>query len=158
MFIDKIEKGILSDGINFKDNDNVIAVGQEKQASEDGVNTFIAQFADMVHKEIGGLYYSIEGNNTVSHISIGAYNNNTSHKTKNYGQRGLSSQVGISFQDNIVGIFHTHPLDFSFTSQQRRSPSDQDLSFKERQKIINPQLRFFILTQPEYGYEYKNEF
>lgn len=42
--MDNIEKGILKDGINFKGNDNVIAVGGEGQASVAGVENFIVGF------------------------------------------------------------------------------------------------------------------
>lgn len=57
--IDNIEKGILSDGINFRDNNNLIAVGGDGQASVDGVETFALRLSEIVGKEIGGAYFSI---------------------------------------------------------------------------------------------------
>ena len=39
--ISNIEKGILVDGINFKENDNVISVGGDNQPSIKGVEDFV---------------------------------------------------------------------------------------------------------------------
>ena len=156
--IDRIAKGILHNGINFRNSDNIIQVGKDGQPTEKDVDTFIIKFADMVHKEIGGSYYSSGEDSAISHISIGAYNNNTSHRTNNHGLRILGLTFGPTFSTGVRAIFHTHPLDYSFTAEQRRSPSDGDILFKRGQLKNYPWLKFYILTEPEYGYNYKNEF
>jgi len=48
-----IEKGILSDGVNFKENDNVISVGGEGKPTITGVENFVIELSEMVGLEIG---------------------------------------------------------------------------------------------------------
>ncbi|RYZ54774.1 MAG: hypothetical protein EOP49_04375 [Sphingobacteriales bacterium] len=53
--IDKIEKGILADGLNFQEKENIISVGGDKQPTEDGVKSFALKLSELVEKEISGI-------------------------------------------------------------------------------------------------------
>ena len=76
-----IEQGILSDGMNFKEDSNVIAIGGENQPSEEGVESFALKLSEYVGKEIGGSYYSSDGGDKTTHIAIGKYKNSEFKKT-----------------------------------------------------------------------------
>jgi len=159
--IDNVEKGILSDGINFMKNDNVIAIGGEGQASVDGVEAFAVNLSDMVGKEISGAYFSKDGAATTTHISIGNYQNNTLTESGPSGhtlwqRMNSDSQLGNS----ITGFFHTHPT-IGYSVSDRTSASEQDKRSRNRELKQMPHLRFWILTHPvNYGdkFPYKKEY
>ena len=108
--IDKIEKHILSDGINFKENNNVIAVGGEGQASVEGVEKFVVQLSDMVGKEIGGAYFAKDGAGTTTHMSIGLYKNNGLKETNSNGHAAWVRMYPHSNLDKSLTGFFTHIL------------------------------------------------
>ena len=56
--MDNIEKGILSDGMNLKTNDNSWSIGGEGQPTVEGFQDFAIGFAEMIHKEVSGYYLS----------------------------------------------------------------------------------------------------
>jgi hypothetical protein len=150
--MDNVEKGILSDGINFMKNDNVIAVGGERQASVGGVEAFAVNLSGMVGKEISGAYFSKDGAATTTHVSIGNYQNNTLTKSGPSGhalwqRMNPDSQLGNS----ITGFFHTHPT-IGYSVSDRTRASDQDKRSRDAALKLMPHLQFYILTHPvSYG-------
>jgi RHS repeat-associated protein len=149
-----IEKGILSDGVNFKENDNLIKVGGEGQPSEDGVEAFSLKLANHVGKEIGGAYFSQDGSGNTTHMTIGRYVNNSLTKTKGHGHVLYHKTMGKYEENSMTGFFHTHPSR-GFSVSNRTSPSEADRTARNNALLINPNMRFFILTDPIF---YGNKF
>ena len=156
--IGHVEKGILSDGINFKNQDHVFEVSEITGLTLKGVETFLIEITGLVNKEVGGYYYSVLGNGEITHVSVGNYYNNESHKTKAHGLRALVKAIPSGFvQENVVGMYHTHPHDLNYPNRFTGSP--EDIKSQNEQKAKYPWLRFFVLTQPNYGQEqYKFEY
>jgi RHS repeat-associated protein len=159
--IDNIEKGILNDGINFMRNDNVIAIGGEGQATVDGVEAFAVNLSDMVGKEIKGAYFSKDGAENTTHISIGSYQNNTLTKSGSSGH-ALWQRMNpdLKLGNHMTGFFHTHPT-IQYSVSDRTMSSGQDRQSRNAALKLMPHLRFWILTHPiNYGdkFPYKKEY
>ena len=145
--IDKIEKGILKDGMNFKNDDNLIAIGGEGQPSLEGFQEFIINFSDMVDKEIGGFYFSNNSVNNADLVYLNRYLNNSDIIA-------YSSFKPHKFAPELAGKiphtnFHTHLSKAS--DEYRLNPSKTndekgDLASKKRQQE-NGIKRFIILTR-----------
>jgi hypothetical protein len=142
--IDKIEKGILHDGINFMNNDNIFAVGGEGQPSQAGVEKFVYELSEMVGKEIGGAYFSQDGSSNATHISVGKYKDNRYDETKGHGHIKYFNTVSTN-QNDITGFFHTHPS----SANDRYQPSPKDKRSRDKDLDLNPMLQFFIFTSPK---------
>lgn len=148
--IDGIEKGILSDGINFKENDNVISVGGEGQPSVEGVEDFVMELSEMADVEISGYEYSQKGETEISNVYIGKYIKNTPYNAR------------CSFNPRITGVlanevtfhvdFHTHLSRFS--ELDRLNPSStgaiNDMTYKKEQ-LKHGIKKFIILTPDKNG-------
>ena len=143
----------MNDGINFKENNNVIAVGGENQASVDGVEKFVVQLSDMVGKEIGGAYFAKDGAGATTHISIGLYKNNSLKETRSNGHIAWARMYpSSSLNNSITGFFHTHPSSGNINVSDRTQPSRQDKESRDKDLKSNPNLQFYILTHPvSYG-------
>lgn len=106
--IDKIEKGILSDGMNLKSKSNVWEVGGKGQPTVEGFQNFAIGFSEMIGKELAGFYYAKSGQNDVSYIHMGKYENN--RYDKSYSTPGI-----FSVRPELLGrienhtSWHTHP-------------------------------------------------
>lgn len=146
-----IEQGILQDGQNFKTQDNIIKVGGEGQPSEEGVESFALKLSDYVGKEIAGAYFSNDGTDKTSHITIGRYINNEHKKAV-----GSGHVLGMKQGLDITGFFHTHPGNGrDISNSDRLVPSTQDLNSRDNALQMIPSLKFFLLTQPvNYGDKY----
>ncbi|MCE7057182.1 RHS repeat-associated core domain-containing protein [Algoriphagus sp. AGSA1] len=146
-----IEQGILQDGQNFKTQDNIIQVGGEGQPSEQGVESFALRLSDYVGKEIAGAYFSNDGTDKTSHITIGRYINNEHKKAV-----GSGHVLGMKQGLDITGFFHTHPGNGrDISNSDRLVPSTQDLNSRDNALQMIPSLKFFLLTQPvNYGDKY----
>lgn len=159
--ISHVEKGILSDGINFMENNNIIAVGGEGQATVDGVETFALNLSDMVGKEIGGAYFSKDGTESTTHISIGRYENNRL-KEMNGGHGHLSWNrlyPDSKLESSLTGFFHTHPSSGNISVSDRIRPSQQDKNSRDAALKLMPNLQFYILTHPvNYGGKFPYKF
>ncbi|WP_378187913.1 RHS repeat-associated core domain-containing protein [Aquimarina sp. W85] len=159
-----IEKGILSDGQNFKTDDTVIETGGEGQASVDGVKSFTLQLSEYVGKELKGFSYSSDGSGDVSDIVLGKYNNNDRTKSsasviglvKKYGLDGYSD-------NNIVQQFHTHP-DGKLGATQSAPGQSQDIKNLQNAKPKISNATFIILyringqkkpAEYDYTHEYR---
>ncbi len=138
--MDKIEKGILSEGANFKNEDNVIEVGGEGNPSVFGVEHFALKLSKMVGKEIAGTYFSKNGSSETTHITIGSYKNNSYTKHIGFGNNAIRSVTNTMAEFNsykATGLFHTHPWG--------NVPSIPDKEIRDKEHERNPNLKFFIL-------------
>lgn len=143
--IDNIEKGILSDGINFMSNDNVINVGGEGQASLGGVENFIMDLSGMVGKEIGGYYLSDKGTDNINHVYMNRYINNKRDEAKG-GFRLYQTRPDLYGNVDPHTNYHTHPADAA--ESDKLQASRQDLRAKASTQQFHPQVkRFIILTK-----------
>ena len=161
--IGDIEQGILSDGQNFRTNDNVVEVGGEGQATEDGVKSFTLKLSEYLGKEIKGFSYSSDGaSGDVTDVVLGKYEKNT--RTSSYGTtRELQNKYGASFSmDNVLQQFHTHP-DGKLGATQSAPGQSQDVKTLQNDKRFIPNASFIILyrilgqTKPG-EYDYTHEF
>ena len=146
--VDKIEKGILKNGINFRNEDNYIRVGSGSDPSVEGVQNFILNLSNLVDKEIGGYFLSEANSDDVKFIKISKYINNTD--TRAVSGNPYSPTVN-SLRYNARVNFHTHLSKFPDSS--RLVPSEQttlggDIGFKNRQLKNNPTMLFMIITTP----------
>lgn len=147
--IDNIDKGILSDGMNLRNKGNVISIGGEGNATKEGVESFALDLSEYVGKEIGGGYYSNDETKELTHMTIGAYKDNTYTKNTSKGVSALRDISGSMEEFNsykVKGYFHTHP-----NESTRFEPSDADKTIRNNALRQNPKLNFYILTHPQMG-------
>ncbi|RNC85965.1 MAG: PKD domain-containing protein [Balneola sp.] len=136
--IDNIADGIVEEGMNFRDDDNIIAVGGDGPTAEQ-VEEFALALSEHVNKEIGGAYFSETEGGETSHITLGRYRNNLKHHAQGYG---ASKGYGLL----NTGLFHTH-IDYSLSLADRLSPSGPDFNERDGELDKNPNLQFYILTR-----------
>lgn len=159
--IDGIEKGILSNGQNFQNKDQVISVGGDGQPSVGGVKSFTLQLSEYVGKEIKGFSYSSDGSGNVTDMVLGNYKNN--EVDKSYGTTGaLQNKYGDKFSfNNVVQDFHTHP-NGQLGATQSAPGLSQDVTGLQNDKRFIPNASFIILyriagqaTPAEYDYTHE---
>lgn len=160
--IDGIEKGILKDGINFQNNDNVIAVGGKGKASVDGVKSFTLKLSEYVGKEIAGFSYSADGSKTVTDMVLGKYVDNKVDES-HADARELAKKYGSNYStNNILQDFHTHP-NGELGATQSAPQLSTDVQTLQGQKPLIPNASFIILyriagqEQPA-EYDYTHEY
>lgn len=145
--INNIEKGILKEGISFKQNDNLIQIGVDGAPTLEGVQDFLLALSNTVDKEIGGYYLAKIGSESVSHVKTSRYLYNTDKKAMPRGP--YLDNVTPTEYTPIVN-FHTHLSKFS--DSIRLVPSsghdNSDIAFMNRQKEKIPNMRFLIITNP----------
>ncbi|MDH5380573.1 MAG: RHS repeat-associated core domain-containing protein, partial [Cyclobacteriaceae bacterium] len=141
-----IEKGILEDGQNWKDKDQVIEVGGEGQPTVNGVKSFTLNLSEYLDKELKGISYSYTGNGIVTDIVIGKYKKNT-----NTESLGSPSELTMKYyfkynKNNVVQIFHTHP-DGKLGATQSSPELSQDVKNmqNERDEGAAPNASYLIL-------------
>ena len=141
--MDNIEKGILSDGMNFMTNANVWETGALGQPTVEGFQDFAIQFGDMIGREVAGFYFSNNGQDNVSYIHMGKYENNKRNQS-------FSTPSIFSMRSDLHGrisphtAWHTHPSDA--LDSDRLRPSVQDYNFKAGQQQAHGIKHFIILT------------
>jgi RHS repeat-associated protein len=161
--IDKVEKGILKDGQNFKNEDQVISVGGKGQPSAEGVKSFTLNLSEYVGNEIKGFSYSSNGSGDVSDMVLGKFKNN--NYTESYGSpTALAKKYMSNFSlNNIVQQFHTHP-EGKLGLTQAAPQQSNDVRNLLKDKPLIPNASFIILyrikgqKQPaeyDYTHEYK---
>ncbi len=135
--INKIEKGILQDGINFMENSQVWSTDN---VSVEGFQDFIIQFSDMVGKEMAGYYYITQESSDIKFIHMG--------RGKNNRYNSSTSIPGITeVRPDLFGkvyphtSWHTHPS----YAESKMNPSEKDYNHKTNQSA-NGVKRFIILT------------
>ncbi len=162
VLISNIEKGILHNGVNFKERDNIIAVGGENGPTLIGVHNFVIDLSDMVGLEIAGYDYSKNTEEFVTNVCIGRYystkdvNSRRNTPTKAYCNFNVAL-AGQSIEETIfIAQFHTHLSSYSI--EERTKPSGEkdgqgDISYKNNQKIFGIK-HFIILTRGYAPIEY----
>jgi len=139
-----VEKGILSNGINFSKNDNVIGVGGEGQPSVAGVKSFTLQLSEYVGKEIKGFSYSSNASGNVTDMLLGKYINNTLTESRG-SVTDLMKKYGANFSfNNILQEFHTHP-NGELGATQSAPELSQDVTTLQNDKPKIPNASFIIL-------------
>jgi RHS repeat-associated protein len=140
-----VEKGILSDGINFQENNNLFEVGGEGQPSVDGIKSFTLQLSEYVGKEISGLSYSSNGSGEITDVELGKYKNNFRDKAKSTVPYKLAGKYGNMFtSNNVFQAFHTHP-DGMLGATQSDPQNSTDYQNLKSQKPNMPNASFIIL-------------
>lgn len=97
-----IKQGILKDGGNFQTKNNVIDIGGQGQPTREGVEDFALKLSSYVGKEVGGFYLSAKGKDAISHIYIGAYENNDAQNERSNFR--LDSYEQINNKTPISGM------------------------------------------------------
>lgn len=142
--ISDIEKGILSNGVNFKEKDNVISVGRDGQPTVAGVENFIIELSEMVGKGIGGFEYSAKGETEIDNVYIGRF-----QSSKDRPSRWNTDQKAYAvFDPRVAGVmpnevnfyvdFHTHLSSFSDDSKLQpsgRIDGSGDIGYKRTQQV-----------------------
>jgi RHS repeat-associated protein len=139
-----VEKGILSDGINFQKDDNIIKIGGEGQASVDGVKSFTLKLSEYVGKEIKGFSYSSNASGDVTDMLLGKYNGNTRTTSKSSPAELLRKYGVNNTLNNIVQQFHTHP-DGKIGATQSAPGQSTDVTNLQKDKPRIPNASFIIL-------------
>jgi len=157
-----IEKGILKDGQNFKDKDQVISVGGKGQPSVEGVKSFTLQLSEYVGNEIKGFSYSSNASGNVTDMVLGKYKNNTLTESRG-SVTELIKKYGDNFSfNNVLQEFHTHP-NGELGATQSAPGQSADVKALQNDKPKIPNASFIILYritgQEEPGeYDYTHEY
>jgi hypothetical protein len=141
-----IQQGILTNGGNFQNHGNAIAVGGQGQPTVAGVRDFALKLSNYVDKEVGGHYLANSGENTTSTVFIGGYRNNDAQN-----ERSPFDRPDLLNTMHLTTDFHTHLSRFGDNDRLRPSsigPSGGDEGYKQRTLRTYPQLRFIIVTNP----------
>jgi len=139
-----IEKGILQNGQNFKNKDEVISVGGEGQPSVKGVKSFVLKLSEYLDKEIKGFSYSSDGSGNITDMVLGKYINNRA--TKSYGSVvELQKKYGENFSfNNVYEQFHTHP-NGELGATKFAPELSQDVKALQNDKPFVPNAIFIVL-------------
>lgn len=139
-----VEKGILSDGINFQEDDNIVEVGGEGQPSVDGVKSFTLQLSEHIGKEVKGFSYSPNASGDVTDMLLTKYKDNSNMRS--FGDpRELIRKYGVNNTLNsIVQQFHTHP-DGKLGATASNPHLSQDVKRLQVEKPQMPNASFIIL-------------
>ncbi|UPT69695.1 MAG: RHS repeat-associated core domain-containing protein [Flavobacterium sp. JAD_PAG50586_2] len=142
--IDGIEKGILKDGQNFKNKDQVISTGGKGQPSVAGVKSFAMQFSEHLGKEIKGFSYSSNGSGNVTDMVLGKYVDNT-YTSSNATPRELVLKYGANYSgNNMVQQFHTHP-DGELGATESAPQISKDVEARRHDLQTIPNASFIVL-------------
>ncbi len=148
--MDNVEKGILSDGMNFMTNDNMWSVGGAGQPTVEGFQNFAIGFAEMINKEVSGYYMNQPGTpDVVSDIYMGRHINNTATMSKKGGAREVNNMT-LNGTAQVHTDWHTHPT-YGHSEASRTTYSEQDMKSKiNALRSPHPSQRpsyFMILTR-----------
>jgi len=144
LIIDGIAKGILHDGINFQENDNIIEVGEGGQPTVDEVKTFVLELSEYVGREIKGFSYSADASGNITDILLGKYKDNT--YTNSFAiLKELQVKYGKDFSfNNVLEQFHTHP-DGKLGATESAPELSKDVKTLRSDRLFIPNARFIIL-------------
>ncbi|MCI3938908.1 RHS repeat-associated core domain-containing protein [Chryseobacterium aahli] len=143
--VDNIAKGILKNGQNFKENDQIIDVGGKNQATLEQAEDFVVALSDYVGVELAGAYLSKDAseNGAISKVYLEKYKNNTNGSSVSslYWCRIGAPMFDGYFQNTS---FHTHPT-IGYSRTDIENPSRQDLETKSNYR--KEFYKFLILTR-----------
>ena len=148
--VGEIKQGILVDGQNWKNDDQIIDVGGEDQASLSDVEDFVTRFSEYVGVEISGAYLSQEdkADASISKVVIDEYKGNQPTESSMTIGGVLASPALKGF--NTITDFHTHPSNLNIDRADVERPSGTtgtggDLSYRDGQRSFF--YYFLILTR-----------
>ncbi len=146
--VNGIEQGILKDGQNFKDKDQIISVGGKGQPSTEGVKSFAMKLQGYLGKEVAGYTYSSNGSGSPTDVVIGKYKNNTT--TQSFvSLQALNQKYGNSFSyENVLQHFHTHP-DGKLGATLSAPHLSADVRALQNSKPFLPNAQFIIVYQTQ---------
>lgn len=146
--VDNIEKGILKDGQNFKEKDNIVDVGGKGQPSLAGVEDFLVKISDYVGVEFSGAYLSTENSKDakITGVYIDEYKGNSNSSSNTSINRNSLTRQGLYTNTS----FHTHPT-AGYSRSASTSSSQADRDFRDAWKGYGLIHNFIILTKPEMG-------
>lgn len=143
--LDNIEQGILEGGMNLKENDNLIDVGGDDQASVKGFEDFALKFSNYIGLEVQGEYFSKKDNQDIRHISIGRYNSNTSTSAAGgLVPTRFTNNVNLLHTLQLRVHYHTHLS--MFKDSDRIIPSRADLNVRASLPLG---VKSIIITNPK---------
>ncbi|MFC2104948.1 hypothetical protein ACFLS4_06325, partial [Bacteroidota bacterium] len=126
--------------MNLQTTSKIIEVDGAGQATKTGVEEFVFQMTEyVVGVEIGGAYFSNNGGDKTTHMTIGMYENNTATETHSTGQN-----EGATRGYSLIGYFHTHPSGV----KDYDLPSDKDITTRNTRLLVMPNLEFILLHKP----------
>ena len=157
--IDKVEKGILKDGANYKDKNQIISIGGKDGPSVRGVKAFVLDFSELIGKEISGLGYSADGSGNITDIEIGSYKNNKYDVSSCSGNALHHKYLDCFEQEWVYMDFHTHP-DGKLGATQQCPELSGDVHRMRRLKSARPNASYVVLYRQysemqEYDYTEK---
>ena len=158
ILINKIAKGILSDGLNLKYKDGVVNVGGPGQATLECMQDFLVRLTGLIKAEVAGYYLSPTGSiNNISHVYVSKYDRNT--EDMSYSTYSLHKvRPDIYGKVTPVTHFHTHPYWHPWTALQDRleaSPRDRRRKISNTDQGIQQHL---IITKGDNGNIISHEF
>ncbi|MCO6174100.1 RHS repeat-associated core domain-containing protein [Flavobacterium sp. NRK F10] len=136
VLVNDIAKGIVKEGMNFRNGDNIIAYGGENQPTLDDVVSFLVQFSENIaNAEMSGYEVIGDVNRNQNYIFTNKYTDKYGRtdfqraygKNYKYGQRVSTSEGTII----IMSHFHTHPSNTGLPDKIDE-PSAEDLIFKSK--------------------------
>ncbi len=141
--VDNIAKGILKDGINFKENNNVIEVNGSGQPTEQNVIDFLVSYSDNVASvEVSGYGLNDKSSQSsdVTAMLVWQHKNNSWDKASDrvYQENQVLRQ---SDRGDYKGFsrftkyhFHTHPTSGKYYGDIN-TPSNDDFNHKSKAKL-----------------------
>jgi len=135
--MDKIEKGILSDGLNLLSDSHAWSTDD---VSVEGFQEFIVKYSDMAGREMAGYYYTEIGGNEYKYLHTGRGMNNTYDSSTSMPNifRPRPDLYGKVVEHTN---WHTHPSNSD--SRYKASSKDKEFKLKHQRKGVR---RFIILT------------
>ena len=135
--MDKIEKGILSDGLNLLSDSHAWSTDD---VSVEGFQEFIVKYSDMAGREMAGYYYTEIGGNEYKYLHTGRGMNNTYDSSTSMPNifRPRPDLYGKVVEHTN---WHTHPSNSN--SRDEASSKDKEFKLKHQRKGVR---RFIILT------------
>ncbi len=142
ILVDNIAKGILKDGLNFKERNNVIQVNGPDQPTETDFQNFIVDYTRLAGVEISG--YALGNNprsNDISAFLVEAHKNNTfdSSVSARYNENATINRGYLKgyFGKSVYAKqhYHTHPdnsLSSRFDQQNSRHKSIPHFIFSNK--------------------------
>ena len=133
ILVDNIAKGILKDGINFKQNNNVVEVNGTGQPTESQFQDFVADYTKLAGVEVSGYALGINAmTKDISGFLVEAHKDNTS-KTSNSASFDENQKIPAGYlRSSKPYIGNSRYAKHHYHSHPDNSPASDDdmLNFK----------------------------
>ncbi len=92
-----------------------------------------------------GAYFTKEGSDATTHMTIGKYKDNTFTSAQGHGHaEGLRHGLKLN---ELTGFYHTHPS-AGVSESDRTRASETDINARDNTLNLMPLMKFFIITAP----------